>query len=99
MKTNFHRLLVNATGQLMHEHAFDHLSDEKLSRMNKCLRQLNQTGLIANHSNVEHELIALCSEANLYTETASPKSVHQWLFVMNCIGNTSMPVSNCLEEE
>jgi hypothetical protein len=29
MKTKNHQLLVNAAGQLMQEHAFDHLSDEK----------------------------------------------------------------------
>lgn len=99
MKTNFHRLLVNATGQLMHEHAFDHLSDEKLSRMNTCMRQLNQSGLIVNNSIVEYELLELCREANLYIETASPHSVQQWLFVMNCIGNDSTKIADCLEEE
>jgi len=40
MKTNSYQLLVNATGQLLQQHAFDHLSDEKLFRMNQCLHEL-----------------------------------------------------------
>ncbi len=42
MKISHNSLLVNAAGQLMQQHAFDHLSDDKLSRMNNCMRQLLQ---------------------------------------------------------
>lgn len=91
MKTNFGNLLVNATGQLLQEHAFDHLSDEKRFRMNQCLSQLNQPLIAAKRNSAEHELLQLYGEANLYTETATPQSVQQWLLVMNLLGNHSRP--------
>lgn len=99
MKTIFCNLLVNATGQLLQEHAFDHLSDEKLSRMNQCLTQLNQPVFAADRSSAEHELLQLCGEANLYTETTTPQSIHQWLVVMNLSGNNIMPAPGLMEEE
>jgi hypothetical protein len=99
MRTNFCHLLVNAAGQLMQEHAFDHLSDEKLSRMNQCLRQLNQSGFSAIRTVAEKDLLQLCGEANLYTETSTPKSIHQWLTVMNVAGKSIIPYSGLPEEE
>ncbi len=99
MKTLNHNLLVNAAGQLMQEHAFDHLSDEKLAKMNKCIRDLNLHGLAKKKSIAEIELLQLCAEANLYTETASPHSVHQLLSVMHRFGISAMPDLGLMESE
>ncbi len=99
MKTENHHLLVNAAGQLMQEHAFDHLSDEKLAKMNKCIRDLNHQGLAVKKSKAEFELLQLCSEANLYTETASAHSVHQLLSLMHRFGNRAMPDLGLMESE
>ena len=51
MKTNSSELLVNATGQLMQQHIFDHLSDEKLAKMNSCLQKLgnHNPAFVADH--------------------------------------------------
>ncbi|MBY0481160.1 MAG: hypothetical protein K2Q21_07380 [Chitinophagaceae bacterium] len=98
MKTKSYQLLVNATGQLMQQHVFDHLSDEKLFRMNHCLRQLgNQNSGIASDG-IEDELFKLFGEANLYTETTTPQSVHQWQAAMSCFGKTIMQTSALVEE-
>lgn len=99
MKTQNHNLLVNAAGQLMQEHAFDHLSDEKLARMNKCICDLNHHELTIKKSKAAFELLQLCSEANLYSETASAHSMHQLLSVMHQFGNRTMPDLGLLESE
>lgn len=86
MKTTSYELLVNAAGQLMQQHAFDHLSDEKLSRMQSCFRRLGNS---TNHTEMlgtETELLSLCSEANLYVETATPQSLHQWHTALSYFG-------------
>jgi hypothetical protein len=86
MKTNSSELLVNATGQLLQQHIFDHLSDEKLAKMNSCLQKLgNQnSALVTDH--LEQELVDLFGEADLYAETTTPQSLHQWQAVMSCYG-------------
>lgn len=85
MKTNSSELLVNATGQLMQQHIFDHLSDEKLAKMNSCLQKLgNHSGLGTDH--VEKELFDLFGEADLFAETTTPQSLHQWQSVMSYFG-------------
>ena len=89
MKTTSYELLVNAAGQLMQQHAFDHLSDEKLSRMQSCFRRIGESGNNADMLHAETELLSLCSEANLYVETATTQSLHQWYAAMNCIGGLS----------
>jgi hypothetical protein len=99
MKTKQYSLLVNAAGQLMQEHAFDHLSDEKLAKMNRCIRDLNQYGLGNQQSKAEMELLQLCTEANLYTETASAYSVHQLLTVLHQFGKRAMPDLGLMESE
>ena len=86
MKTTSYQMLVNAAGQLMQQHAFDHLSDEKLSRMHSCIRQLGQSSGNHEMTTVETEFLNLCSEANLYVETATTQSLHQWYAAMNCLG-------------
>jgi hypothetical protein len=85
MKNSSYQLLVNAAGQLLQQHAFDHLSDEKLSRMNSCLHKLGQQSSNA-------ELLNYCREANLYVETATPQSLHQWYAAMSCFGESVMPL-------
>lgn len=86
MKSRSNNLLVNATGQLLKQHAFDHLSDEKLSRMNKCLLRLGQSGGFNGLKHEQNELLLLCSEADLFTDTATPESLNQWYTVMSCFG-------------
>jgi hypothetical protein len=86
MKTTSYQLLVNAAGQLMQQHAFDHLSDEKLSRMHSCIRLIGESGDNAEMVNAETELLSLCSEANLYVETTTTQSLHQWFAAMSCFG-------------
>ena len=96
MKTTSYQLLVNAAGQLMQQHAFDHLSDEKLSRMHSCIRRIGETDDSTSLAEAEHELLDLCSEANLYVETTTTQSLHQWYAAMSCFGmgtTTSAPVS------
>ena len=85
MKTNSSELLVNATGQLMQQHIFDHLSDEKLAKMNSCLQKLgNHSSLEKN--DVEKELFDLFGQADMYAETTTLESLHQWQAVMSCFG-------------
>lgn len=98
MKTKSYQLLVNATGQLMQQHVFDHLSDEKLFRMNQCLRQLGNYDSRMAADGIENELFNLFGEANLYTETTTPQSVHQWQAAMSCFGKSIMQVSPMMEE-
>ncbi|MFN3665062.1 MAG: hypothetical protein ACK4S0_02825 [Sediminibacterium sp.] len=92
MKNSSYQLLVNAAGQLLQQHAFDHLSDEKLSRMNSCLHKLGQQSSNADLRSVETELLNYCREANLYVETATPQSLHQWYAAMSCFGESVMPL-------
>lgn len=92
MKTYYYHLLVTAAGQLIQEHAFDHLSDEKLLRMNRCMNQLNNLEINSNNHIAQNELLQLCSEANLYTETTSFQSMQKLLSVMNVFGNR--PIMN-----
>jgi hypothetical protein len=85
MKTRTEQLLVNAAGQLMHDHAFDHLSDEKLNRIRESFKRLsdNKTSPI-DRTKHQNSLLDLCSEADLYTETTTPQLLQQWFAVMNC---------------
>lgn len=92
MKTRSCTLLVNATGQLLQQHAFDHLSDEKLSRMNSCLHQLGNLHNKSDLRKIEHELLTYCREANLYVDTTTPQSLQQWYAVMSSYGESLMPV-------
>ena len=86
MKTTSYQLLANAAGQLMQQHAFDHLSDEKLSRMHSCIRRIGEPGDSASLAEAESELLDICSEANLYVETTTTQSLHQWYAAMSCFG-------------
>lgn len=100
MKTRYCALLVNATGQLLQQHAFDHLSDEKLSRMNSCLHQLGDLQSKSDLRKIEHELLTYCREANLYADTTTPQSLQQWYTVMSSYGESLMPVMEShLQEE
>ncbi|MES2004108.1 MAG: hypothetical protein V4450_06270 [Bacteroidota bacterium] len=98
MKTTSYELLVNATGQLMQQHAFDHLSDAKLSRMYSCFRCIGESEDTAEIAGAESDLLSLCSEANLYVETATPQSIHQWQTAMSYFGLTVNPVAAVSEE-
>ena len=60
MKTTSYDLLVNATGQLMQQHAFDHLSDEKLSRMQSCFRCIGESADNVEIAGAETELLKRC---------------------------------------
>ena len=62
MKTTSYQMLVNAAGQLMQQHAFDHLSDEKLSRMHSCIRQLGQSSGNHEMTTVETEFLNLWTQ-------------------------------------
>jgi hypothetical protein len=86
MKTTSYQLLVNAAGQLMQQHAFDHLSDEKLSRMQSCIRKIGAAGHSEDIAEAEDELLSICDEANLYVETTTPQSLQQWFTAMSCFG-------------
>jgi len=92
MKTKSYNLLVNAAGQLLQQHAFDHLSDEKLSRMNSCLHKLGRNTPAEDLRSVETELLNYCREVNLFVETTTPQSLHQWYAAMSCFGEPFMPV-------
>ena len=91
MKTTSYELLVNAAGQLIQQHAFDHLTDEKLSRMYSCFRCIRESEDSKEIADAESELLSLCSEANLYVETATPQSIHQWHTAMSYFGLTVTP--------
>lgn len=67
----------------MQQHAFDHLTDEKLSRMNSCFRLIGESVGNADLSSAETELLSLCSEVNLYVESATKQSLHQWCAAMS----------------
>ncbi|MCK9402377.1 MAG: hypothetical protein M0Q26_03170 [Chitinophagaceae bacterium] len=101
MKTTSYELLVNAAGQLMQQHAFDHLSDEKLSRMHSCFRRIGESEGNEGMANAETELLNLCSEANLFVETTTTQSLHQWYAAMNCFGMmaATLPVEVAEEAE
>ena len=100
MKTKSYSLLVNATGQLLQQHAFDHLPDEKLSRMNSCLHRLGNQQNRTDLTQVEMELLSYCREANLFVDTTTPQSLQQWYAVMSCYGASVMPVQEMhLQEE
>ena len=86
MKTNSSELLVNATGQLMQQHIFDHLSDEKLAKMNSCLQKLGNQNSAFMADKLEQQLVDLFGEADLYNESTTPQSLHQWQAVMSCYG-------------
>ena len=86
MKTTSYQLLVNAAGQLMQQHAFDHLSDEKLSRMHSCIRRIGESGDNNEMANAEKEFLSICSEANLFVETTTTQSLHQWHTAMSYFG-------------
>jgi hypothetical protein len=86
MKTTSSELLVNATGQLMQQHIFDHLSDEKLAKMNSCLHKLGNQNTAFAKDHLEQELFNLFGEADMYAETTTPQSLHQWQSVMSFFG-------------
>lgn len=96
MKTRSYQLLVNAAGQMIQQHAFDHLPDAKLSRMYSCFRCIGESANNAEILDAETELLRLCSEANLYVETATPQSIQQWQTAMSYFGLT--PASPVVEE-
>ena len=98
MKTYYYHLLVTAAGKLIQEHAFDHLSDEKLLRMNRCKNESNNRAITSNNYIAENELLQLCIKANLYFETTSFQSMQKLLSVMNVFENFVMP-DNSLEFE
>jgi hypothetical protein len=98
MKTTSYQLLVNAAGQLMQQHAFDHLSDEKLSRMHSCIRRIGESEDSSTLAEAENELLDICSEANLYIETTTTQSLHQWYAAMSCYGKGLMPSAPVSEE-
>ena len=87
------QLLVNTTGVLLQNHAFDHLPDEKLSQIRKSFFRLtNEKHSLSERKKHETELLNLYAEADLFTETTSPQSMHQWQTVMNCFGRFTDPV-------
>ena len=91
MKTNSYQLLVNATGQLMQQHAFDHLSDEKISRMQQCLHRLGKQNANNELNTIKTEFFNLFGEADLFTETTTPQTLYQFQSAMNCFGENIMP--------
>ncbi|OIR05661.1 hypothetical protein GALL_120950 [mine drainage metagenome] len=71
----------------MHDHAFDHLSDEKLNRIRQSFKRLSDSRIsLRDRTRHQNELLDLCSEADLFTETTSQQSLQQWYAVMNCFG-------------
>lgn len=98
MKTTSYELLVNAAGQLMQQHAFDHLSDEKLSRMQSCFRCIGESENNEELAGAESDLLSLCAEANLYVETATPQSIQQWHTAMSYFGLMATSVAAVSEE-
>ena len=53
--------------------------------MNSCLQKLgNHSSLETDH--LEKELFDLFGEADLYAETTTPQSLHQWQSVMSYFG-------------
>ena len=99
MKTRSEQLLVNATGQLMHDHAFDHLSDEKLNQMRQSFKRLaDKKTSLKDRAKHQVALLGLCSEADLYTETTTPQSLQQWYAVMHCFGLNADQITSVPEE-
>jgi hypothetical protein len=99
MKILHNSLLVNAAGQLMQQHAFDHLSDDKLSRMNNCMRQLLHDDIsIKERKEKEEELLNFCLEADLYDESVTMQSLHKWQTAISYYGLSAEPVVLMREE-
>ncbi len=99
MKRSNNFLLVNAAGQLMQEHAFDHLSNDKLSRMNNCMRQLLQDEItIRERKERENELLNFCLEADLFDESVTIQTLHQWQTAISYYGLSAEPVMLMQEE-
>lgn len=87
MQTTSYNMLVNAAGQLMQQHAFDHLPDEKINRIRQSFQRLaNAKTSQADKAKHSSELLGLCSEADLYNDTATPQALQQWFAVVNCFG-------------
>lgn len=98
MKSTSYELLVNAAGQLMQQHAFDHLSDEKLVRMQSCFRRIGSSTDNDGMANTETELLRLCSEANLFVESTTTQSLHQWYAAMSCFGMMTATQTELMNE-
>ena len=81
------QLLVDTTGKLLQDHAFNHLSDDKINLIRRSFRRLAD-GNTSLHERRKHEtdLLNFYSEADLFTETTSLQSIHQWQTVMNYFG-------------
>lgn len=87
MKTVSEQLLVNAAGHLMHDHAFDHLPDEKINRLRLSFKKLADESTAATERRQhQHELLDICSEADLFTDEGNPQTLQQWYAVMYSLG-------------
>jgi len=99
MKTRSEQLLVNAAGQLMHDHAFDHLSDEKLNQMRQSFKRLaDKKTSQPDRAKHQNALLDLCTEADLFTETTTPQSLQQWYAIMHCFGLNTDQITSVPEE-
>jgi hypothetical protein len=81
------QLLVDTTGKLLQDCAFNHLPDEKINLIRRSFRRLAAgNASLQERKKYETELLNFYSEADLFTETTSLQSIHQWQTVMNYFG-------------
>ncbi|MBN8838040.1 MAG: hypothetical protein J0I09_12325 [Sphingobacteriia bacterium] len=100
MQNTTYSMLVNAAGQLMQQHAFDHLSDDKLSRIRQSFQRLsNEKASTQEKLKHGNELLSLCGEADLFNDMATPQALQQWFAVVNCFGLEQEQKVVCRQEE
>jgi hypothetical protein len=98
MKKIPYQVLISSTEQLMQQHAFDHLSDDKLNRMRSSFRKLAADNpSLKERKKCEEELLNFYYEADLYGENTTLKSVNDWCAAMSYLGLNN--VGNNLTEE
>jgi hypothetical protein len=86
MKTSS-QLLLNTTGTLLKEHAFDHLPDDKINLIRKSFQRLADMNIpLQERNRHQNDLLNYYSEADLLTESTTPHVIHQWQTVMSVFG-------------
>jgi len=93
-------MLLQATGCLMQHHAFDHLPENKLSRIRQCMNQTSHkpSDNALMHSQ-QNDLLELFCEADIFSETITPQSLDQWLATMHYFGKSTDPVMHEMDSE
>ena len=83
------QILVTITGKLLQDHAFDHLSDENISRLRESFNKLSQmNSSLKEHAKHQNDLLHFYTDADIYSDTSSQQSVHNWCRIMAMYGKS-----------